>query len=166
MLRIAAPEFVECDLLPPEAFPDAPPTERERRIFRSVPKDVDPLDSPTVWHRLASSCSGWVEPPTPAEFFDAVHAARPTARQQSMVRTWAAEAEAGEVIRGWVEGVYTWRQLVRALHRSDAAWNGYLNVMLNQLAGADWDWEPKIRSVPWFGPNGEDADTASAVSGQ
>ena len=94
ILRIAEPEFVECDLLPPEAFPDAPPTERERRIFRTVPRDVDPLDSPTVWHRLASSCSGWVESPTPAEFCHAVHAATPTARQQNIVRTEREHADA------------------------------------------------------------------------
>ena len=33
VLRVSPPEFVECDLLPPEAFPDAPPTASERRLF-------------------------------------------------------------------------------------------------------------------------------------
>ena len=163
MLRLAPPESVECDLLPPEAFPDAPPTERERRIFRSVPKDVDARDSPTVWHRLASSCSGWVEPPTPAEFYDTIRAPQPTPRQREIVQTWVAEAKTGEVIRAWVEGVYTWRQLVRALHRSNAAWNGYLNVMLNQLTGPEWHWEPRLKVEPWFGDGHEDEIPASLV---
>lgn len=162
MLRLAPPESVECDLLPPEAFPDAPPTERERRIFRSVPMGVDARDSPTVWHRLASSCSGWAEPPTPAEFYDTVRTVNPTRRQREIVRTWAAEAETGEVIRAWVEGVYTWRQLVGALHRSNAAWNGYLNVMLNQLADAKWHWEPRLGTEPWFGQGREDTNPAPA----
>ena len=158
LLRLAPPESVECDLLPPEAFPDVPPTERERRFFRSVPMDVDARDSPTVWHRLASSCSGWAEPPTPTEFYETVRASKPTRRQREIVRTWAAEAKTGEVIRAWVEGVYTWRQFVRALHRSNAAWNGYLNVMLNQLAGPEWHWESRLRTEPWFGQGHEDAD--------
>ena len=163
MLRLAPPESVECDLLPPEAFPDAPPTARERRIFQSVPKGVDPRDSPTVWHRLASSCSGWAEPPTPTEFYDAIRAARPTPRQREIVRTWAAEARSGEVIRPWVEGVYTWRQLVRALHRSGATWNGHLNVMLNQLAGAEWHWATKPKTEPWFARGHENANPATAA---
>ena len=148
-LRLSSPEFVECDLLPPEAFSDAPPTERERRFFRSVPTSGDARNSPTVWHRLASSCCGWTDSPTPPEFYDAVRAEDPSHRQKNIVRTWAREAETGEVIRAWVEGVYTWRQLVCALHRADAAWNGYLNVMLNQLADADWDWEPRFKTEPW-----------------
>lgn len=165
MLRLAPPESVECDLLPPEAFPDAPPTETERRIFRSVPMGVDARDSPTVWRRLASSCSGWTEPPTPAEFYDAIRAASPTRRQREIVRTWAAEANTGEVIRAWVEGVYTWRQLVRALHRSNAAWNGNLNVMLNQLTDAKWHWEPRLRTEPWFGQTHEDTNPVPAAPG-
>ena len=165
MLRLAPPESVECDLLPAEAFPDAPPTERERRIFRSVPMGVDARDSPTVWHRLASSCSGWAEPPTPAEFYDTIRAASPTRRQREIVRTWAAEAKTGEVIRAWVEGVYTWRQLVTALHRSNAASNGYLNVMLNQLTDAKWHWEPRLPTEPWFAQAHEDTSAAPDTLG-
>ena len=165
ILRVSPPEFVECDLLPPQAFPDAVPTERERGFFRSVPSDVDPRHSPTVWHRVASSCCGWVDPPTPPEFYDAVRTLTPTPRQQDIVRMWASEAGTGEVIRAWVEGVYTWRQLAGALHRSDAARNGYLNVMLNQLADADWDWEPKLKTEPWFRHPLEEAVVASAAPG-
>lgn len=165
ILRVSPPEFVECDLLAPEAFPDAPPTERERLFFRSLPSDVDPRHSPTVWHRLASSCSGWVDPPAPQEFYDAVRTPTPTPRQQDIVRMWASEADTGEVIRAWVEGVYTWRQLAGALHRSDATRNGYLNVMLNQLADASWDWEPKLKTEPWFGRPREKAVVAPAAPG-
>ena len=78
---------------------------------------------------------------------------------------WGNEAGTGEVIRAWVEGVYTWRQLAGALHRSDAAGNGYLNVMLNQLADASWDWEPKLKTEPWFGCPLEEAVVASATPG-
>ena len=165
VLRVSPPEFVECDLLPPEAFPDAPPTASERRFFRSVPSDIDPRHSPTVWHRIASSCSGWVEPPTTTEFYDAVRAPSATSRQRDIIRMWAREASSGEIIRAWVEGVYTWRRLVRALHGSEAAWNGYLNVMLNQLAPASWDWEPQLKTEPWFGHPLEEAVDASAAPG-
>lgn len=165
ILRVSPPEFVECDLLPPEAFPDAPPTERERRFFRSLPSHVDPRHSPTVWHRLAASCSGWVEVPTPPEFYDAVRTPTPTPRQQRIVRMWASEADSGDVIRAWAEGVYTWRQLAGALYRSDAAHNGYLNVMLNQLADASWDWEPKLKTEPWFGRELEETVVAPAAPG-
>ena len=44
--------------------------------------------SMAVTRRLASSCSGWPQRPTGPEFYDAVHAQRPTFRQRCLIVNW------------------------------------------------------------------------------
>lgn len=68
--------------------------------------------------RLHASCAGWPQPPTAAEFYEAVRADAPNERQRIIVRAWALEATEIEMIRAWAEHAYTWRTLVRALHKS------------------------------------------------
>ena len=93
--------------------------------------------SGSVRARLASSCSGWPQPPTAAEFHAALRAPRPSVRQCAIIRAWAREATSGDVVRGWLEAAYTWPILVGALHRADAG-HPALNELLSGFAKAEW----------------------------
>ena len=68
--------------------------------------------------RLACSCAGWKRAPTSAEFYAAVRAETPNARQQSILDAWSSEAEDMEVLDGWTEHAYTLSQLAAALQRA------------------------------------------------
>ena len=124
-------------LLPPDAFPDTRPDPVEREAIDGIPAAETGPNSRSVRTRLASSCAGWPVPPNAAEFFAAVRTTRPTVRDCAIVRAWAHEATSGEVMRGWLEGAYTWPILVAALHRTDAG-HGALNALLNGFAKAEW----------------------------
>ena len=71
--------------------------------------------------RIASSCAGWIEPPTGAEFFEAVRAETPTTRQADIISMWLLEATDDEILLAWAEEAYSFRELVNAIHRSGAA---------------------------------------------
>ena len=64
-----------------------------------------------------SSCAGWKERPTAGEFYEAVRADEPTDRQKTIIRMWGAEATLEDLVEAWAQHAYTFRQLVRALHR-------------------------------------------------
>ena len=94
----------------------------------SADRDFERLDDPhartgrhadAVHFRLMSSCAGWKTRPTASEFYDAVRAARPTARQQAIVSAWGREATFFELLEAWAQRAYTDRELVRALHLAD-----------------------------------------------
>ena len=78
-------------------------------------------NSVTIMLRLSTSCAGWRDPPTAAEFHDAVRAPEPTARQRAILGAFAREADWRELIAAWAERAYTIRELVTALHRAGHA---------------------------------------------
>ena len=109
-------------LKPADAFDDQRPT-AALRADCGIDRRADELGrhSRTVERRIASSCAGWAELPTAAEFYDALRAAQPTQRQQSLIAMWVREATDAELLMAWMEDVCTDRELVRAIHRAGAA---------------------------------------------
>ncbi len=91
-------------------------------------------NSEAVARRLISSCAGWPRRPTPSEFYDAVRAGTPTRRERTLMSMWAVEASSLDLFDAWGEHVYTWRMLVRALHRAGPL-DAYLRFReLNRMA--------------------------------
>ena len=107
------------ELHPAEAFSDEEPTDDEERRLALID---DPRQrgrhSATVALRIGSSCAGWKEQPTAAEFYEAVHRERPTSRDGCILRMWASEATWMQLVSAWAERAYTLRELVAALHRT------------------------------------------------
>ena len=115
--RVENDKWAPATLLPAEAFSDEPAGEA---VFRRLcaPEAPRGRHAWAVRRRIMSSCAGWAERPTAGEFYDAVRASRPTDRQQAIVRTWGAEATLEDLVEAWAQQAYTFRQLVRALHRA------------------------------------------------
>ena len=106
-----------CLLGPADAFPDDPaPASYFDDWTGHDPARMGP-SSMAVARRLASSCAGWPRRPSAAEFYAAVHADRPDARQQQLIAAWAQEAAYLDIIDAWGEHVYTIRELVAAFHK-------------------------------------------------
>lgn len=107
-------------LAPAEAFDDTRPGEEFRERFHPE-HDSDQLGrcSRAVRRRLGSSCAGWRRKPGPEEFYDAVRASRPSPRERQLIRTWLQEASREDLLYAWAEGVYTWRELARAVHAAE-----------------------------------------------
>ena len=116
-------EAQNCRLKPPEAFSGelAPP-----EALQSLCPGLDPAltgrGSHAVGWRIARSCCGWRQPPTTEEFYDAFHTDTPDQRQRSIIYMWGTEATFTELLEAWAQGVYTFRELVRALHLADFPW--------------------------------------------
>ena len=109
-----------CVLGPPEAFSDTPaPVNPGRWFWPGIDRERMGPNSRTVAGRLNQSCCGWPKAPTAPEFYRAVRAEEPTRRQRTLVYTWGLEADDIEVAHAWAEHAYTWRQLVRALHKAE-----------------------------------------------
>ncbi len=108
-------------LAPAEAFSRRRADERIRKQYLPG-HDPEAIRerSATVRSRIASSCCGWVVRPTSEEFYEAIRAERPTARQRVLIRMWAREAEPAQIVLAWAEEVYTLRELVAAFHRAEA----------------------------------------------
>ena len=104
-------------LLPAEAFSDQPASEAAFRRL-CAPKAPRGRDAWAVHRRIMSSCAGWKERPAAAEFYDAIRANEPTDRQKAIIRMWGAEATLEDLVEAWAQHAYTFRQLVRALHRA------------------------------------------------
>ena len=102
-------------LLPPSAFSDDPATDRDFERLED-PNARTGRHADAVHFRLMSSCAGWKTRPTSREFYDAVRASRPTARQRAIVSAWRREATYFELLEAWAQRAYTDRELVRALH--------------------------------------------------
>ena len=108
------------DVLRPAAcFSTRRPTPDQRAAIRprALPEEIR-QQSGTIGARLASSCAGWAEPPTAAEFYAAIRAEPPTARQRHILDAWMREASWEEIVGGWADEVYTFRELAEALHRA------------------------------------------------
>ena len=123
-----------CTLGDPMAFSDEPaPADYFDRWPGHDPERTGPKSS-AVTRRLLSSCAGWRTKPTAQEFYEAVHAEEPTERQKLLIRMWAVEASELDMLDAWAEEVYTWRSLVRALHRAGPLGTDKLFRELNQCA--------------------------------
>ena len=106
-------------LRPPEVFRDDEPSASEARrlALGRAPEETGP-HSLTVKLRLARSCAGWPQRPASTEFYDAIRADEPDARQRTILYVFAQEAEWHELITAWAERAYTLRELAAALHRA------------------------------------------------
>ena len=127
------------DLYPPECF-------CERRVSPKKQEGIRPGCGPdtmrekslAIGMHQASTCAGWAERPTPAEFYEAIRAEEPTERQVNMLSQWVEEARWETIFHAWVEEVYTWRQLATALHRAGlhhSRWSRTLNGWAEQPPG-------------------------------
>lgn len=128
--RDAEPEI----LAPADAFSDRAAGEsiRSRYLRGHDPRFVGPR-SRTVLSRIGSSCAAWKQVPTPEEFYEAFHADEPDERQRSIISMWMQEATNDQIILAWAEGVYTMRDLARAIHKAGAGCPEF-NLELNRLA--------------------------------
>lgn len=110
------------ELRPAACFSDRRPTPRERAAIRprARPEEIR-QHSGTIGARLASSCAGWAEHATSAEFYAAIRANRPTERQRHILDAWIREVSWEEIVCGWADEVYTFRELAGALHRAGLA---------------------------------------------
>ena len=117
-LRERDRDGVPRDLGPPELFSDRRGSAAERKhCGLDVADGETGRRSRTVTSRLRMSCAGWRRVPTPEEFHDAVHRPAGTDRETAILLTWFHEAEMAEQLDARLEEAYSWRQLVRALHR-------------------------------------------------
>ena len=107
------------ELRPAGCFSERRPTPRERAAIRprARPEEVG-QQSGTIGARLASSCAGWAQHPTAADFYAAIRAEQPTERQRHVLDAWIREASWEEIVGGWADEVYTFRELAGALHRA------------------------------------------------
>ena len=115
--RLDNDEWAPETLLPAEAFSDQPASETAFRRL-CAPEAPRGRDAWAVHRRIMSSCAGWKERPTAAEFYDAIRANEPTDRQKAIIRMWGAEATLEDLVEASAQHAYTFRQLVRALHRA------------------------------------------------
>ena len=107
------------ELRPAACFSERRPTPRERAAIRPRGRpDEIRKQSGTIGARLASSCAGWTERPTSVEFYAAIRAERPTERQRHILDAWIREASWEEIVGGWADEAYTFRELAGALHRA------------------------------------------------
>lgn len=107
------------DLLgPPEAFDDRHATDAERRRCGMTvsPSETGPR-SRTVEAVLRVCSAGRKHIPRPEDFHRAIHAPLGTAKETGILLTWYHEAHLSDVVNARLEGAYSWRELVRALHR-------------------------------------------------
>ena len=106
------------ELKAPEAFDDDHHyTEDKPRGRMTKTTDRDGKKSPTVASRLRMSCAGWKTVPSPQEFYQAVHNPTGSGRETAILLTWYHEADTLEHAKAKLEGAYSWRELVQALHR-------------------------------------------------
>ena len=115
--RLENDEWAPETLLPAEAFSDRPASETAFRRL-CAPEAARGRDAWAVHRRIMGSCAGWKERPTAAEFYDAIRANEPTDRRKAIIRMWGAEATLEDLVEAWAQHAYTFRQLVRALHRA------------------------------------------------
>ena len=111
-------EWAPATLLPPSVFSDDPATDHDFERLED-PHARTGRQADAVHFRLMSSCAGWKTRPTASEFYDAVRATRPTARQRAIVSAWGREATIHEILEAWAQRAYTDRELVRSLHLAD-----------------------------------------------
>ncbi|MCY4076069.1 MAG: hypothetical protein OXH04_11640 [Acidobacteria bacterium] len=90
--------------------------------------------------RFTSSCAGWRQPPTSQEFYAAVRADPPSARERDILEAWITETTSDEIVAAWAEQVFTLRELVSALHRAGVPagrWTRKLNRWVENPEAAE-----------------------------
>ena len=118
-LRRSDRDAVPDTLGPPLVFSDRAGSAAQRQRCGHSVADADTgRNSQAVTSRLRMSCAGWKRVPTAAELHDAIHRPAGTDRETAILLTWFHEAELTEQLDARLEGAYTWRELVRALHRT------------------------------------------------
>ena len=118
LLRRRDRDAVPDTLGPPLVFSNRAASAAEReRCGHAVPDHETGPHSRTVTSRLRMSCAGWRTVPTAAEFHEAIHRPSGADRETAILLTWYHEADMAEQLYARLEGAYSWRQLVRALHR-------------------------------------------------
>ena len=65
---------------------------------------------------IDGDCCGWAQRPTSEEFYEALQADKPSARQESLAGV-LLRADFWQLMGGWMEAAFTWRQLGRAMSR-------------------------------------------------
>ena len=107
---------------PPEAFSGE---YASAEIRACCPPHLEPgrtgARSQTIRGLLGRACAGWSQPPTSEEFYAAMRAEEPDGRQECIVGVLLVEASFHELMHAYAEQAFTWRQLVRAMHRADRA---------------------------------------------
>ena len=99
-------------LLPPEAFHDTP-----AEIDEDWPQSSsDEYRAPSIRGRLSSSTCGWGKKPTMEELAEAMTTEKPTRRQLCVANVIIAEATTDELFQGYLDRLYTMRQLVQRMH--------------------------------------------------
>lgn len=123
-------------LAPSDAFsPQYADAQTRLDCLHRCPGDRLGPKSETVQHRISCSCAGWVAPPTPEEFYDALRAEHPDERQRQIVSMWVLEATDEDIMMAWLEEVYCFRELAAAMHRTGATrYNPERNFELNGFA--------------------------------
>ena len=109
-----------CEELPPGQGPKLLPPERFSDEYAPADPRVPGKRGPqagVVRSVLAGACSGWGQRPDGEEFYEAMRAESPTSRQQTINGVLIAEGSLHEVLLAHLQGAFTWRQLVRAMHR-------------------------------------------------
>ena len=99
-------------LLPPEAFRDTP-----AEAGNAWPPSADDEHrGPSIRARLSSSTCGWKNKPSMNELAAAMTSASPTRRQLCVANVIVAEATTDELFQGYLDRLYTMRQLVQRMH--------------------------------------------------
>ena len=122
-MLITDPNERPCRLAPPEAFSDelAAAALRQRLRPRRDPQDVEKR-SETVTRVFGSRCAGEPHRSTATELYDAMRQPEPNERERSVLDAWVMHATTNDLWWGWVERVYSWRMLARAMHLVNLPW--------------------------------------------
>ena len=130
-----------CRLLPPEAFPASGPG--------PVPRSPPPAEHPVVSMVMTSRTAGMLHAPTALDLVEGMRSENPTDVQQTAISTWLHEATESELILAMFQGVYSIRDLARALHLHGWAARRYaLSRTLNQYCRPQWR-DFRIEDDPW-----------------
>ena len=125
---------IPCKLARPEAFSHR----RAPKHLKQILPDYDPKATGpaarVLRRRVGSSCAGYAAKATATELYEALHAEMPTPRQKALVSMWTNEATDGEILRGWVQDAYTFRELIAAMHRCECTRNWERNRFLRHRA--------------------------------
>ena len=110
------------ELAPADAFPDTTGIRQGRQhLPHGTPDERTGPNSAALERRIGKSCAGWEQAPTSLELFEALRAAHPTDREKTLVALWVLEPDMYEVIEAWMDGAYTLKGLVAAMHRTGNA---------------------------------------------
>ena len=73
-------------------------------------------DAAAVCAVFARSTAGWEGPPSAGEFYVAIRARLPNARQRAVINVFLDEASVWQFQQALMQGAFTLRQLARAIH--------------------------------------------------